>query len=110
MNFFEEIESTKKELPKFKNIEKKVGKYEFNWYQKFAIVTYLVCLAFGVILGNLFPTCSNASLYSNVCVVREFNFFLTILFWFGSFLVCLFFFAIGHVIFLLTDINEKMSK
>lgn len=110
MNLFEEIENIKKELPKFKTIGKEVGKYEFNWYQKFAIVTYLVCLAFGVILGNLFPTCSNASLYTDVCVATEFNFFLTILFWFGSFLLCLFFFALGHVISLLNDISGRLSK
>lgn len=108
MSMFEEIESTKKELPRFKTIEKEVGKYEFNWYQKFAIVTYLGCLVFGVILGNLFPTCSNASLYTDICVATEFNFFLTILFWFGSFLVCLFFFSIGHIISLLSDINERL--
>ena len=43
MNIFEEIEQVKKELPKFKTIEKEVHKYEFNWYQKFAIITYFVC-------------------------------------------------------------------
>ena len=110
MNIFEEIEQVKKELPKFKTIEKEVHKYEFNWYQKFAIITYFVCLVFGVILGNLFPTCSNASLYTDMCITREFNFFLTMLFWFGSFLVCLFFFAIGHIISLLTTIAEKSGK
>lgn len=107
---FEEIDKVKKELPKFKNIKKEVGKFEFNWYQRFAIITYFVCLVFGVILGNLFPTCTNASLYSDVCVATEFNFFLTILFWFGSFLVCLFFFAIGHIVSLLTDIRDRFSK
>lgn len=110
MNMFEEIEKVKKELPKFKTIEKEVGKYEFNGYQKFAIITYLICLAFGVILGNLFPTCNNVYLYSTDCVAREFNFFLTIVFWFGSFLLCLFFFALGHIISLLRDISEKMGK
>ncbi len=109
MNMFEEIEAAKKGLPRFKTIEKEVGKYEFNWYQKFAIVTYLICLVFGVILGNLFPTCTNASLYTDICISTEFNFFLTILFWFGSFLVCLFFFAIGHIISLLTDIVARMK-
>lgn len=110
MDLFEEIEKVKKELPKFKNIEKEVGKYKFNSYQKFAIITYLVCLVFGVILGNLFPTCNNFSLYSNVCMVKEFNFFLTLMFWFASFLLCLFFFALGHIISLLTDICEKIGK
>lgn len=109
MNLFEEIDSVKKPLPRFKTIEKEVGKYEFNGYQRFAIITYLFCLAFGVILGNLFPTCSNSSLYSDVCISTEFNFFLTFLFWFGGFLLCLFFFAIGHIIYLLSDIRDRMK-
>mgnify|MGYP004658707671 FL=1 len=110
MNLFKEIDGVKKDLPKFKTIEKEMGKYEFNGYQKFAIVTYLICLAFGVVLGNLFPACSNASLYSSVCTSTEFNFFLTVLFWFSSFLVCLFFFALGHIISLLGDIRDHISK
>ncbi len=110
MNLFDDIEKKKKELPKFKSIEKKFGKYEFNWYQKFSIITYFICLIFGIVLGNLFPTCSNVSLYTARCVSTEFNFFLTVLFWFGSFLVCLFFFALGHIISLLTAILNSMSK
>ncbi len=107
---FEEIEKVKKDLPKFKTIEKEVGKYQFNGYQKFAMITYLACFVFGIILGNLFPTCNNFSLYSNVCVVKEFNFFLTVMFWFASFLLCLFFFALGHIISLLSDISKKLGK
>ena len=109
MNLFEDIEKTKQELPKFKTIEKEVGKYEFNWYQKFSIITFLGCIVFGVILGNLFPACTDASLYSDVCIATEFNFFLTIMFWFCSFLLCLFFFSIGHIISLLTDISDRMK-
>lgn len=110
MNMFEEIEKVKKDLPKIKAIKAEALKYKLNGYQRFAIITYLVCLVFGVILGNLFPTCSNFSLYSNTCVAKEFNFFLTILFWFASFLMCLFFFALGHIISLLTSISEKIGK
>ena len=50
MNMFDEITETKKNLPKLNAIEKEVGKYSFNGYQKFAIVTYVLCFAFGIIL------------------------------------------------------------
>lgn len=110
MNLFDEIYNSKKELPKFRTVKKEVGKYRFNGYQRFAIVTYIICLIFGVVLGNLFPTCSNTSLYTTLCVDREFNFFLMLLFWFGSFIGCLFFFALGHIISLLTAINNNLSK
>ena len=110
MNMFDEINDNKKDLPRLKTIEKEVGKYQFNGYQKFAIVTYILCFAFGIILGNLFPACSStATLYSDTCVATEFNFFLMILFWFVSFLFCLFFFAIGHIIAILASINENMK-
>ena len=76
---FDEINKSKKSLPKLNAIEKEVGKYSFNGYQKFAIVTYVLCFAFGIILGNLFPACSSAAtIYSDVCVATEFNFFLMI--------------------------------
>ena len=95
MNMFDDISDNKKDLPKIKSIEKEVGKYQFNGYQK---------------LGNLFPACSStATLFSDVCVTTEFNFFLMILFWFVSFIFCLFFFGLGHIIALLTSINDKMK-
>lgn len=110
MNMFDDINNNKKDLPKIKTIEKEVGKYQFNGYQRFAIVTYILCFAFGIILGNLFPACSStATLFSDVCVATEFNFFLMILFWFISFIFCLFFFGLGHIIALLTSINDKMK-
>ena len=37
---FDDISDNKKDLPKIKSIEKEVGKYQFNGYQKFAIITY----------------------------------------------------------------------
>ena len=110
MNMFDEINKSKKSLPKLNAIEKEVGKYSFNGYQKFAIVTYVLCFAFGIILGNLFPACSSAAtIYSDVCVATEFNFFLMIVFRFVSFLFCLFFFAIGQIIGLLSSINDKLK-
>lgn len=111
MNMFEEIDREKKELPKIHSLEKEVGKYTFNWYQKFSIVTYIVCFCLGIIFGNLFPACSSSTtMYSNSCLTTEFNFSLMIFFWFASFLLCLFFFALGHIISLLTSIDKKMSK
>ena len=108
MNIFEEISSVKKNLPVFGTVEKEVGSYKFNGYQKFAIIVYILCLIFGVILGNLFPACSSTtSLYTEECLAPEFNFFLMIVFWFISLLVCVFFFGFGHIIALLTSINDK---
>ena len=53
MNMFDEINDNKKDLPRLKTIEKEVGKYQFNGYQKFAIVTYILCFTFGIIVSFL---------------------------------------------------------
>lgn len=110
MNMFEEIEKEKEDLPKFQNITKKVSHYKFNGYQKFAIGVFLVCFFFGIILGNLFPACGTSSNFYGSCTTTEFNFSLMVFFWFISFLVCLFFFAIGHIISLLTAIEKYLHK
>ena len=111
MDFFKEIDDLKKELPTFKSISKKVGKRKYNGYQMFSIITFCICIVLGVVFGNLFPTCgSSASIFSNLCINREFNFSLMLFFWFISFIVCLFFFAIGSIIDLLTSINSKIDK
>ncbi len=110
MNMFEEIEKARKDLPKLNNITKEVENYKLNGYQKFSVITYFVCFCVGIILGNLFPVCGNSSNFYSVCTTTEFNFSLMIFFWFISFLVCLFFFAIGHIIALLTDISNKLGK
>lgn len=111
MDLFDQIDKLKIDLPRLKTIEKEVGKYEFNGYQRFAIVTYLFCFLLGIVLGNLFPACSSSiSLYDDVCLSTEFNFFLMVLVWFGSLILCLIIFAIGHIIDLLGSINEKLSK
>ena len=109
-NVFSKISEKKKNLPKLRSIEKNLGAYNFNGYQKFAMIIFIVLFAFGIIIGNLFPTCSSSTtLFSNTCEDGEFKFFLMILFWFGSFLLCLFFFAIGHIISLLSSINKKLK-
>lgn len=110
MNMFEEIEHEKEDLPKLKNITKEVSHYSFNGYQKFAIVVFCVCFCFGIILGNLFPACGTSSNFYGTCTTTEFNFSLMIFFWFVSFLVCLFFYALGHIISLLTSIDEYLRK
>ena len=111
MNMFEEIENAKQDLPKIKTITKKVSNYKFNGYQKFAIIIYIVCFCLGILFGNLFPACgSSSTFYAGACLTTEFNFSLMIFIWFVSFLVCLFFFALGHIILLLTSINEKIGK
>lgn len=111
MNMFEEIENEKKDLPDVRTIKKKVKKYKFNGYQKFAIATYVLCFIFGIILGNLFPSCSaGVAVYNNTCSSFEFNSFLMISVWFVSLFICLLFFEIGHIIELLTNINKNLSK
>ena len=76
MNMFEEIEREKEELPKLRNITKEMSKQTFNGYQKFAIITFLVCFCFGIILGNLFPACGTSSNFYGTCTTTEFNFSL----------------------------------
>jgi len=110
MNMFEEIERQKEDLPKFKNITTEVSHYTFNGYQKFAMVTFLVCFCIGIILGNLFPACGTSSSLYGACTSTEFNFSLMVFFWFISFIGCLFFYAIGHIISLLTSIDESLRK
>ena len=107
---FEEILKEKKDLPRMKAIEKEMGKYEYNGYQKFSLVAFIICFALGIVFGNLFPTCSSTNLYTDTCTSTEFNFFLMTAIWFISFLVCLFFFGMGHIISLLSSIDEKMGK
>lgn len=111
MNMFEEIEKSKAELPKVHNIERKIRKGNYNFYQIFALVCFAVILLVGVIMGNLFPSCGTSSeMYSGICLTTQFNLSLMICIWFIGFVFCLFVFAIGHIINLLDSINKKLSK
>lgn len=111
MNMFDEIQNERVELPKIKSIQKEVDGFQFNAYQKLAIVIFIFCIFLGVVFGNLFPVCgSSSALYSGACLTTEFNISLMFFIWFISFIVCLFIFMIGHVIMLLTMINKKMKK
>ncbi len=109
MNMFEEIDKIKTELPKAKAISKKVGKTEYNVYQKIAIGLGVFVLIMGILLGNLFPACGNtSSYYSGVCITTEFNVSIMIGSWLIGFLVCLVIYGMGHIIQLLGEINAKM--
>ncbi len=111
MDFFDEVRKEKKDFPKINTVTKEVRKHSFNFYQWFAIGVFVFFFFLGIILGNLFATCETSSyFYSDACLVKQFNFSLTIAIWFGSLLLSLFIFAIGHIIALLTDINQKLSK
>ena len=108
MNFFEEISNVKKDFPHIHSVAKDVQGYSLNFYQIFAIVIFVICLFLGIILGNLFATCETTSyFFSDSCLVKQFNFSLMITIWFISLLICVFFFSIGHIISLLTEISKK---
>ncbi len=111
MNFFDEISKEKKDFPKIHSVKNEMQNYSLNFYQGFAIGMFVICFFLGIILGNLFATCDATSyFYSNVCVVTKFNFSLMISVWFISLLVSIGIFSIGHIIALLTEINEKLGN
>lgn len=111
MDFFDEISKAKKDLPKGKAVRDEFQKYRFNFYQIFAIVLFVVLFFLGIFLGNLFATCKASTyFYSDECLVTEFNFAVMILVWFIGALISLFIFAIGHIIEILRNIDEKLSK
>ena len=111
MNFFEEISKQKKDFPKMHHFANEVKSYELNFYQAFAIGMFIICFFLGIIFGNLFATCETTSyFYSDACLVTEFNFSLMIAIWFVGLILCVFFYSIGHIIELLTNISDKLSK
>lgn len=109
MDLFDAIDKEKEELPRLKAITKNVQKQKLNGYQVIAVVTFIILFVIGIILGNVFPACEASSLFGT-CTQKQFNLSLTIFVWFLSFLGCVFFYALGHIIALLTQINEKLSK
>lgn len=111
MDLFEEIAKNKQDFPKFHSVKNEFEKYELNFYQIFAIVIFILCFFLGIIFGNLFATCTTTSYFSsNTCLVTEFNFSLMITIWFVSLLVSVFIFGMGHIISILSKINEKLNK
>ena len=92
MEFFEEISKVKKDFPKVGSVTKGVKNYPLNFYQIFAIGMFVICFFLGIVFGNLFATCETTSYF----------------YWFVSLLVSIFFFAIGHIIALLSSIDKKL--
>lgn len=113
MDLFEEIAKVKEDFPKINvnSLNSEVKKYKFNFYQIFAIILFIVFFFLGIIFGNLFATCETTSYYySKSCLVTEFNFSLMLGIWLISLLVSTVIYSIGHIISLLTSINEKIKK
>ena len=111
MELFEQISNEKKDFPKLKSIKNEVSKLDFNFYQLFAIVIFIIGVVLGIIFGNLFAACKTSSyFYSEACYVTEFNFSLMIAIWFISLLLSVMIYSVGHIIALLSSINEKVSK
>ncbi len=111
MNFFDDISKQKVDFPKIHSVRNEMQNYTLNFYQSFAVALFIVCFFLGIIFGNLFATCDATSyFYSDICVVTKFNFSLMISVWFIGLLISVVIFSIGHIIALLTEINEKLSK
>ena len=111
MELFDEITKEKEDFPKKKVITDEFSNRHFNFYQIFAIGLIVVFFFLGIVFGNLFATCQAYSyFYSDACVVTEFNYSLMIVIWFTGTILSIFIYAIGHIIALLRDINEKLSK
>lgn len=111
MDLFDEIHEIKEDFPKLHSVTNEVKQQELNFYQRFAVGVFILCFFLGIVFGNLFSTCETTSyFYSEACLVTEFNFSLMITIWFISLLVCIVFYAIGHIIALLSEINEKLGK
>lgn len=110
-DIFYEIDKMDKDFPKLKKIATDITSHELNGYQAIALVIMGICFCVGIIFGNLFPSCGSVSnLYNTSCTTTEFNFSLTITIWFIGFLVCVFFYAIGHIISVLESINDNLKK
>lgn len=111
MDLFDEISKRKVDFPKYKAVFKDLSNNNYNFYQLFALFLFALFFFIGIILGNLFSTCDTVSYYfSDTCVVSQFNFSFMLLVWFIGLLISVFFYAIGHIITLLSDINEKLKK
>ena len=111
MDLFDEVNKSKKDFPKANTVKSKVGSYKLNIYQMFAIGVFIVCFFLGIVFGNLFSTCTTTSYFSNdTCLVTEFNYSIMLVIWFISLLVCVFIFAIGHIIAILSQISEKLDN
>ncbi len=108
-DLFEQIDQEKKELPKVGKKIKEIEKYSFNFYQQVAILIMVIFFFGGIILGNIFSSCTSGGIYGTHCVATQFNIFLTIITWFVGFLISMFTFWLGHIVYLLDRINNKLK-
>lgn len=109
-DLFDEIEEKKKELPKLKKISKEVKKNRYyNFYQQLAFWLFAFLFIVGIILGNVFPACSETSTVLSTCTATEYNLSLTLMVWLISFVFCSTIYATGEIIKLLRAINEKLD-
>ncbi len=110
-NIFEDIDKEKEQLPELKTItDSVVGKYPLNIFQKIAIFIFLLGLALGFLIGNLMPSCSELNILTGACLRSEFNLSITLVIWGVSFIITLFIYMIGHIIAILSSIDEKLNK
>lgn len=110
-DLFDEIDEERQDLPKLKKISKEVQKKRnYNFYQQLAVCLFIFLFIAGVIMGNLFPACSETSELFATCTKTEYNLTLTLLFWLGSFIFCSMIYGLGEVISLLNKIVDNVSK
>ena len=110
-DLFDEIDETRKELPKLKNISNEVQKNRnYNFYQQLAVCLFIFLFIVGIILGNLFPACSETSDLFATCTKTEYNLTLTLLFWLSSFVFCSLVYGLGEVISLLNVIASNTKR
>ena len=110
-DLFDEIDEEREELPKLKKISNEVQKKRnYNFYQQLAVCLFIFLFVTGVIIGNLFPACSETSELFATCTKTEYNLTLTLLFWLGSFISCSMIYGLGEVISLLNKIADNVSK
>ena len=111
MDLFEEIAKKKVDFPRIHSVTNEVKNQKLNFYQRFAIGIFILFFFLGIVFGNLFSTCETTSyFYSDACLVTQFNFSLMIVIWFASLLLSIGIYAIGHIIALLSEINQKLTK
>ncbi len=111
MDLFEEIHKIKEDFPKQKTIADGFKRQSLNFYQGLAVTLFVILFFLGIFLGNLFATCQASSyFYSDECLVTEFNFSVMIIVWAVGFLLSTFIYAIGQIVELLKDIDEKLTK
>lgn len=110
-DLFDEIDEEREELPKLKKISKEVTKQRnYNFYQQLAVCFFIFLFIVGIIIGNLFPACSETSSLFATCTKTEYNLSLTLIFWLSSFVFCSLIYGLGEAIRLLNIIANNTSR